>query len=653
MLGWSTKGLRCPDYTISFEDSNGALYPVNLIQMPNGTGKTTTLNLLRATLSGAADIEKWGPGKIRSYQKKNSPQTDGEFQVSIASNGKRVTLTLLFDFDEGTIKYTTTIGQGKDIGFHPPRECRDFFSPDFINFFVFNGELAQQLLDPHYANAERAIVFLFRLKHLNSIKKVVADYWENIIDNGKAFDIRALTRRKNKVYTLAARIAELTKERAKIQASYNKINAETEILRNKFDVKIREMDYYGKEYEEQEILHNISIKEVDLLTQQLLKSIRSPHILSAAFAENILTLKNNLDKVKLPESTAKEFFEELANEEDCICGRPLDEEHRKSIRDRASNYLGSEEMALLNSIKSEIADQIGQNPKEHETKFKESLKKYKQAIQVRGKAKTDLDAVEERLTGGNTVLQEAKERISNLEEQLLKLTEDLRKYTDKDETKNDDKTYGIEVLEQRLKDARDKLAEITDTVEIKDKTVIINSIINKAQRLSHKIIADNIKNEANDRIKNLLPNNDIRISEIDNALHLEGQDAGSEGETLSVAYAFMSTLFNSADRQLPFIVDSPANAIDLKVREQVAKLIPKLTNQFIAFTISSERDGFVFPLEKACQGAIQYITLFRKGDQELEEQAKDFNNTIYTNDGVLVTGKEYFWKFHKDSEVED
>ena len=66
-----------------------------------------------------------------------------------------------------------------------------------------------------------------------------------------------------------------------------------------------------------------------------------------------------------------------------------------------------------------------------------------------------------------------------------------------------------------------------------------------------------------------------------------------------MGYAFLATLFNRTEHQLPFVVDSPANPIDLRVRARVAELIPRLSNQFIAFTISSERQGFLPGLEQA------------------------------------------------------
>ena len=50
VAGWCGEGLRCPDTAVELV-RDGRVPQVSLIQMPNGTGKTTTLELLKATLS--------------------------------------------------------------------------------------------------------------------------------------------------------------------------------------------------------------------------------------------------------------------------------------------------------------------------------------------------------------------------------------------------------------------------------------------------------------------------------------------------------------------------------------------------------------------------------------------------------------------------
>ncbi|REJ92480.1 MAG: hypothetical protein DWQ29_04800 [Planctomycetota bacterium] len=97
MAGWKAQGLRCPDHEISFEKSPGKVHPISLLQMPNGTGKTTTLKLLRAALSGTGPNGPWTPETILDMRKSSDTAT-GLFQVALLHDTHRVTFTLKFDF---------------------------------------------------------------------------------------------------------------------------------------------------------------------------------------------------------------------------------------------------------------------------------------------------------------------------------------------------------------------------------------------------------------------------------------------------------------------------------------------------------------------------------------------------------------------------
>jgi len=214
ILGWSAYGLRCPDYSISFEKNNGIVYPVSLIQMPNGTGKTTTLSLLRAALSGSA--KNWDYNDVMSFQKRSTPINHGEFKVSLKHNGSLLTFSMIFDFEEGRVQYYTTTGSdqyntsfGKQPGFRPPAELKDVLHPNFINFFVFDGELAQQLLDPNFSNAEKAIENLYQLKYFHEILGVIRAYWNRKMESSTATEQKGYTRRKQKVAYLTERIRQL------------------------------------------------------------------------------------------------------------------------------------------------------------------------------------------------------------------------------------------------------------------------------------------------------------------------------------------------------------------------------------------------------------------------------------------------------------
>jgi len=177
ILGWKAQGLRCPNHEIDCCNSAGELYKISLIQMPNGTGKTTTLSLLRAALSGAVLREEWDQATINEFRKKgNGPNTVGTFEVRLVLNNRRATILMYFDFENGRVSYKTTYGQGQQVGFHPPGDFRRFLNPNFVSYFVFDGELAQRLLNRTQTNAEAVVEALFQISTFTTLQERVRDY---------------------------------------------------------------------------------------------------------------------------------------------------------------------------------------------------------------------------------------------------------------------------------------------------------------------------------------------------------------------------------------------------------------------------------------------------------------------------------------------
>ena len=82
-------------------------------------------------------------------------------------------------------------------------------------------------------------------------------------------------------------------------------------------------------------------------------------------------------------------------------------------------------------------------------------------------------------------------------------------------------------------------------------------------------------------------------------------------------------------------------------------MVPQLCTQFIAFTISTEREAFLEPLEVAADNDVHYLTAFRKTPgnadlmRNLPASARDNGHS------VVVEGREYFLRFAKEAEVEE
>jgi DNA repair exonuclease SbcCD ATPase subunit len=385
-------------------------------------------------------------------------------------------------------------------------------------------------------------------------------------------------------------------------------------------------------------------------TGDLWQSIRTPHALSTVFEKEMIDLKAHLDRLKLPESATRQFFQELAEADACVCGRPIDDGIRQEILRRSEEYLGDDDNAFLNSMKLLIANKVEKDPGSHN---QDAAKLSEFVIQLEMEmlaAKGEVEFIENEASSKNPAIMVAQKLVANLTAEKKVLTQEMEKYSHKVRSGKWADSWNLEELRKKLDHAEDQLAEITHTLGLKEKRDSLVSIFESAKSMATDRLGQAITLEANDRIKKLMPDNDVQIEAIGTYLKLKGKSGGSEGESLSLAYAFLATLFDRANHRLPFVVDSPANPIDDEVRRKVAQLVPRLSHQFIAFTITSERPHFVNNITRDVPDSVQHITLFRKGNLELEESTKIAFDVVESNDGFVVKGESFFNQFHQEKE---
>lgn len=659
ILGWTAENLRCPDHAINCCDADGKPMPVSLIQMPNGTGKTTTLSLLRAALSGGGADGSWDAAFVRQYRKRSSLSKTGSFVLRLALNDKRLTISMDFDFDAGRLEYRTTYGSGQELGFRPPHELRRFMSHEFVNFFVFDGELADNLLNPKHTDAEVAVESLFQVHVLKRMAEKVSEYWDDQTRDVTAKDDRGFTRRKNLLDRWRARLQVLEQQKAELDNSVRSCEAKLLRQRNRYDQEIAKEEKRGREISSaEEILGGLEDR-VRADSRKVLDAMRDPQAISAVFANEMFELKAGLDRVKLPESAAREFFEELAEESECVCGREIDEMVRVVIRTRAQHYLGSDDVALLNAMKSAIADAVGDSRDRPAAKLSKSISNLSSIVDEVTTAKNELDLLRQAAERSDPDVMKAKQEIQLLERELDDYKQQLEKYEGRDDQLHPDRirntdperVFSIQSVRKAVGLLDDDFAEVTQTLALRAKRDALKAILESAYQKSRTALSAEIRDDANEKVAQLMPYNNIRVDKIDRCLILRDQAGGSVGETLSVGYAFLSTLFNRAEQhQLPFIVDSPANPIDFEIRSKIGELVPNLTGQFIAFMISSEREKFLSGIKKTNPEDIRYVTLFRKGATLHEAKAKVMKSCVETQDGCLLTDEQFFNDFQLDVE---
>jgi hypothetical protein len=650
LMGWSAKGFRCPDHQVDLLNHNNEPYHVSLIQMPNGTGKTTTKDLLRLTLSGGALNLR--AQDIRSFAKDEDSFVPGIMEVRILVDKKVATFVMTFDYSQGKASYKTTYKSGQNSGFVPPQEIKNFLNPQFINYFILDGELAEKLLNDDQAAAQDVIDALFQVDSLKKIAAKVEDYWSEHAAGVTTKTPQGLTRQKNKVDEIKLRLRMLELECNSLDEKIITLQADLAAKKLEHQTAIEKNKTQNADLlNAQERLHSLKNEQIQN-TSALLELCASPQNLSGIFASSILNLKLGLDRVKLPEAAAREFFEELCDEPECICGREINPEIANTIRAKASQYLGSDDVSLLNALKTSIDEAVGNDPLSHRLELNSQIENLTDKVRSVNEARTLVEELNRKASQVDPKVKEAQESIEALTGEL-KVAELHREKYDSDESSGPiGSIFGLKILREKLEEAEHDLAESTGTLEIKEKTDIIKSILNAAYDSSTKIISSELVEETNQNLKKWLPDNNLEVESIRGHLRLKGKEKGSVGENLSVAYGFLSTLFNRTNHSLPFIVDSPAGALDLPVRENIGKTIPKRTRQFVTFVISSERQKFIDDgLQKVTED-IQYITIFRKRISKYLDLANSVKSTAITEDGVIVDDKEFFENFDLIKEEE-
>lgn len=654
MISWESEGLRCPDIKVDLE-LGGKCPRVFLIQMPNGTGKTTTLTMIHAALTGEA--VDWDFEKINKLRRSGDSNQSGKFILKLKIDDKPLTFEIQLDFVEGIAKYrTTTTGSGGVVpNWSPPTEIQRYLKQQFVYLFVFDGELAQRLLDAEKSEAENAIDALCQLYLMDEVSSFSEWDWSRVTKKPGPKGQTGLNAAKLKEEVLDKQLKKVRRIREGAVAEIATLTKKMKELDDAIGAKIKQIE--GDQEKHQKLKDDEREREsiVDKDSLKLMMEIRKPHLLHPDLREALRTLKVKLDKAKLPESSSRQFFTELSQEPICVCGRPIGEHERKAIIELAGKYLGEDIAGVLNALKRDIDLHITNDDNNSSTLVQTLADDLKRDVNLWHQSRATREAHEsELLRRGGEKVQEQRESLLKYGSAKADLEALLEDEIDRLPTLTDDeKTQCIASLDRQLREIRARIAEISDTVELRKKTDVIKEILARAKVVSRESLRDVLIKECNQRLEKVLSRDPVRIENISRSLVLRNQEGASVGQTLAVGYTFITSLLHRGQHNFPLIVDSPANPIDNNVRREIGALIPELCDQFVAFTISSEREGFVSALEKSAHGDIRYVTMFRatEGTKNLLKEMPS-TGVLKSENAVLIEGRDYFFKFDVDDENE-
>lgn len=611
---------------------------ISLVQMPNGTGKTTTMELIRHIILGT-DLEE---DEVMDYEP-TYKASEGEFVVGFATPSQRFRVNMELDYEMGTVSYRHSYpqeeGGGSDAGHYLPLSLEETLTEAFVDLFVFNGELTDQFIETGRDEAETALKIVSRLDRIEAQRTRIERIVEEKQKTSGAKTSQGLKQAQTKLQKRKEKLNKIRRRRDDLQNGIEDHTTEIKRLEEEREAVIAEDKEALKKYKELEETIKALETELHGEASDLLDNMRRPSKLSESFNDDFSELLEHMTILKLPKSTSEEFFNELAEGETCICGRGLDKEHRNAIRQNAENYLSDEDIGVLNTLKEQL-----RNTAEVE----------------------DFDARFERLTTTRDKLKHNQMKQDQLNLDDPELEQKKQRLTEKIEAEKnarDDKEWKVELLTTDDKGKREqynlnwkknlpeakrevrkyekKVERASDTVEFSRQAEKLEEIFEEFIERSLEELKDLQIEETNKRLSKILGRSEVQIESIDDSIKLRDKSGSSEGQSLSVAYAYLSTLFEGSEVDMPFVVDSPAVSLDHKVRREVAEIISGLFDQLITFIISTEKEGFIDnldPRQHDGEEDIQYFTIYK---------------TDTPGEVRKHTDKDYFMEFTSEEEEED
>lgn len=596
---------------ISFRNDTGGVIKNNFVMMANGTGKTTTMTLIKGLLDGSA--KNWPVDYVKSFAPTTTTGDKGEFSITVKFDEKQYKYFLSLDYVNGIAKIETQAPpKGRETGLLLPTAIKGIFTPEFVSRFVFDGEQAKKSMDRTSNEADETIRYLYRLDELDEILAMNMNILTEIqnAEGGSTGTRGSLSNLRSRQKKVRDHIASLEKKQKQLNgdiARFSQEKIEKEKQRQELD---KNYEALNKEKNEVIAEQEKNRGNVDVKITEIVSLVKTPYLVSEGLCNRMYEFGDAMKKLKLPKSSSKDFFTELAYAEKCVCDRCIGEKGRDAILKNAERYLGSDHQAVLNNIKSVL---MGSTYDERLVAAFEELGKLQEQ-------KTRLNArfadVEDKLIkAGGPQVEQLQSEIEVLIGQISSAQTQLKIIESKDE---DDETLTEEnnLHKARRADAEYevKIASTTKTNAALRKKNVVQDLVNEIKTQATAALKEEIIKKANDKISRVIKDDYIEIESIDGYIKLKDREGASDGQTLSIGYCFLGTLFEEAELEFPFVIDSPTGKMDFDKRQAVADIIPVVFNQMIAFVQSAEVKCFADRFYKNTD--TQYLTIVASKDTE-------------------------------------
>jgi DNA sulfur modification protein DndD len=662
LRGWRTSGLRCPDMEIDF-GVNVTERQICLVQMPNGTGKSTIIELISACLTG----EKLSHERVRALQEIDGFSEKGTFELHLllkdpdASGATPLDIHMDLDFTTETCEYRTlkNVQSGLEFGWGPPDALRPFLNSRCVDVFVFKGDRVLNLLDSARNDAEASIKAFFGFSAVEDLLVAIdQDFATRNIGNGKTDN--TVTRRRNDLQKWNNHLVGLRSELETLRAQRreadnglsNKRDRYTEIVsrHNRFEAEIARLT---------EEISNAKA-ELSSTSSRALGALRNPMFAENAIGRLLSKLKLNLDTLKLP-GTSVEFFRELTLQENCVCDRPMVETARQAVLANARSYLSDDHVMIVNGIKKDVETFSIRASEQRQDDLFNALENA--AIDLRRKEQ-ELVRVNSQLIDEST--DEERNAIKDWEKALQDVAEidgrisELIAESDVSVSVamrgEPDFCRNIRLVERVVNEKERVLAESQDTVREFNAKESLKRILVESAKSALDELGTKLAISSNRTLEAILPaGTPLKILSVKKNITLgfavgsqeRTQTQASGGQNVAVAYSFSMAVLEKSGALFPLVVDHPVTALQESARREMAASLSRLCHQFVGFVIDTEKSGFIEALQ-ASGVPLKFFTIYRniEGNRPYEKMLPaDRSKVTVTRNATLCTDSEFFVNF--------
>lgn len=642
--------------------------------MPNGHGKTTTHRLIQFALEAETQDElpyvidskgnEINPNKwVNGLRAKGKTNSTGRFTLTCELDGQTLIIKVDFDFDKGEFVRSYTYGavSGTPLsGTHS--NVRNLVNSRVADFMMLDGERAKQFLDGTKSSAGDAIRRIHKIDNLDILAQLCNDYHEQKLTalGGKTGDASKV---KSELTILAKKtksLGELENEKSEIELELKTLDAEVKRLQGEKNALGNKGSKYSNQIEklvkQTEAKRESGRKKgYDALTLYR----EDPISLNASFGSDLQDLRNCLETNKLPESAGKEWFIELSEMKNCVCGTEIKATQKHNILTCSGNYLSGNHQTILNQIKSEIRSRVDI----YEGKFEERRGELDQLLASSTKFMQEASAALQekvQLETKNATELGIENELEVIVGKIIKAESDIEEKTNRLNDLNDGvgNQYSIDYAKNEVTKSKARLSQFRDAYEIVEKNELITgALVGLRERITAKI-CDDIKDRTNSRCEEIIGNQDMELESIKEHLVLKDSDqkqtGGSMGQELVLAYSFLESLYTDINFEVPFLIDSPCGPLDKTNRNQVAELLWNLKRRTIIFIINTEKAEFIPIIRNQAEAvgqkdAIKYITQFN-----LNAKTKQYYDKLNTHeqnlDSAYTTSEDFFDSFEAEGE---